>query len=172
MRRSAHPVAPGEWLWFSQGACMLLSIALGSIFIPLFFTNPRTASPAVTYVAAYYVTTYLSAGLVFLLPAIRCTDGGPWKLLFWSAATLDAASAAIFAWMIVAAPTSLGPKSWPIMNLARHTIIATALIWAVVDERRRGANRPWTHWVGAIVMAVNLGVQFLTDAWTLHSMSA
>lgn len=114
MRRSVpRPMAPGEWLWFTQGAGMLLSVAAGSAFIPLFM-NSRTASPAVTYVlAAYYGMTYLSAALIFLLPAVRCNHGGPWKLLFWTAGVLEALSAVLFAWIIIAAPTGLSPKFGP-----------------------------------------------------------
>jgi len=169
MRRSvSRPMAPGEWLWFTQGACMLLSVAAGSVFIPLFM-NPRSA----TYVlAAYYGMTYLSATLIFLLPAVRCNHGGPWKFLFWTASVLEALSAVLFAWMIIATPTGLSPRSWSVANLARQTILAAALIWALASDRRQGAKRPWTHWVGAMIMAVNLAMQFSSSAWTLYNISA
>ena len=147
---------------------MLLSVAAGSVFIPLIM-NPRSA----TYVlAAYYGMTYLSATLIFLLPAVRCNHGGPWKFLFWTASVLEALSAVLFAWMIIATPTGLSPRSWSVANLARQTILAAALIWALASDRRQGAKRPWTHWVGAMIMAVNLAMQFSSSAWTLYNISA
>jgi hypothetical protein len=145
---------PGQWLLLQQAlmGCLMVIAAWGGIVVSMGWSEEIAMWSGIA-IGVFMIVMFVSASM---WAAIKGADSIWWRAVFASI---------VIMFLAVGGTVIAGLEDTEVSELCFSAGMASMLLAAVVDDRRSGRMRHWTHWLGILFVAIDTAASSLISAW-------